>query len=333
MRAPMLLLVLFLGFTLATATVKPSLNLTALTRDAEVVVVGKVMSVTEIGRTQIEVGEAKVGARMMRGDMHVNRVIKGQAPARLSVVFPITDLYIGYRGVAVDQFGMFFLRSKQGEFCFASPYYPSVIAARIGRPSSGNDLERVTTELSYVINSPSSTVRERALTLLVLGTLRVDRATLTLRNGAQRLGHPLNIYAAALLIDRNDISHLKLVADYLRTSSMLKIEDGAFSISVNPARALESLSDSQAIPVLEQLSQAADSITRQYAVRALGNTRSKAAIPALARALEDSDQEVRWVTVIGLSKITGEDWTTMEGFKAREQTILTRWRERVSSLR
>ncbi|MEK7829921.1 MAG: hypothetical protein AAB401_02485, partial [Acidobacteriota bacterium] len=45
------------------------------------------------------------------------------------------------------------------------------------------------------------------------------------------------------------------------------------------------------------------------------------------RALEDSNQEVRWLAVIGLSKIAGEKWIGIETFQDSEQKTLGHWRE------
>lgn len=327
------LLLLLCCSRLATATIKPTLNVTALTKGSDVVVVGEVQSVTEAGRGRVEVGGKHVWGRVMNGELRVDRLIKGQVSKQISFSFFIPDTSVGYVGVIPHQYGMFFLRLEQGRLNFASPYYPSIVATRIGSLEAGDDLARVTAELSYVISSLNSTIREKALALFALDTVRTEQSSLVLRSGADRLSKPLSIYAAALLLNRNDMSRIRLVADYLRSSSRLVIKDGGFGLEISPARALENLSDKRAIPILIQLAKASDPIQRQCAVRALGNTKAREAIPGLAGGLEDSDQEVRWLAVIGLSKMAGEKWIAIETFRDSEENILNRWREWVKDYR
>ena len=61
---------------------------------------------------------------------------------------------------------------------------------------------------------------------------------------------------------------------------------------------------------------------------------SSGVLTALARALDDSDQQVRYSAVAGLAEITGETkWMpSIPLFKEDESPYLAHWHERVSKL-
>src|SRR5918912_81902 len=74
-----LLMTAWLSFTSANATIIPSLDLPALVRDANLIVVGTVESVWEEGRISINIQGHTVRARRRVARLHVDRVLKGQS--------------------------------------------------------------------------------------------------------------------------------------------------------------------------------------------------------------------------------------------------------------
>jgi len=68
---------------------------------------------------------------------------------------------------------------------------------------------------------------------------------------------------------------------------------------------------------------------RRSAAHALRNIADSAGVPALVRALDDPDRDVRYYAVTGLAKITGQDdWLpSLPLFESEEQKYVAHWRE------
>ena len=69
---------------------------------------------------------------------------------------------------------------------------------------------------------------------------------------------------------------------------------------------------------------------RRDAAETLGRT-GPSGVSALTKALDDSDQGVRYAAVTGLAKLTGEieGMPSLEFFKKNEQRYLDHWRGRM----
>ncbi len=72
---------------------------------------------------------------------------------------------------------------------------------------------------------------------------------------------------------------------------------------------------------------------RQGATAALRNTHDPSAITGLAEAVNDTDQEVRYLGVAGLGEITGQnEWTpSTDTFAREEEKYLQHWRAWLAS--
>jgi HEAT repeat protein len=83
------------------------------------------------------------------------------------------------------------------------------------------------------------------------------------------------------------------------------------------------------VPTLATLLKQGDVRVRRAAALALVNTASPSALAPLAQALDDRDHEVRYLAVIGLAEITGQnDWRpSADTFREREADYLSHWEQ------
>jgi hypothetical protein len=329
----LLLIIPFLNPETSLAVPVPGLDVAALTRDAHVIVVGQVISIREEERGNYQIRGNLITARRMRGLFHVNRVLKGKAGTELSFRFFLTDQFVGYEGITLNQFGTLFLRSTTEGYVFASPYHPFIIAARGNCVTSGNDLARVIAELACVLRSSKAATRDQAQAIAALDSVKTPNASTVLRSATRKLPAPLNLYAATALLNRNDVSALPLVERAMQNSSILLVKDEGYYMEGHLGWALRDITNKAAIPALTRLLASTDVETRRGAASGLHNIGTMTAIKPLAKALRDSDWEVRWLAVMGLAKIAGPDkngnswYPAYDEFKQNEQRYVDHWQE------
>lgn len=310
------------------ATIIPALDLPALTRQASLIAVGQVVAVREEGRLLVGIQGQSTPVRRMVANLRVDRVLKGPAErSTISFSFLIPEVPLGYGGIAISQFGMFFLRetSQQG-YAVLNPYFPFIIASPDAPIAKGSDLDRVVAEVAHVLVSTKTSTEERKRAIDVLDRVDTVETTAILQVAARDLDAMLRLRAAAALLRRNDISTLNMVEDAL-LHSLPKIPG---ELLTKLAFALyDGVRDSQAIPALTRLLRAPDVQTRRGAAAALRHTGAEEAIEPLTMALEDSDPRVRYNAVLGLAIITGQsNWgPSIDLFERDEQHYLTYWRE------
>lgn len=310
----------------------PALDLPALTREANLIVVGEATGVLEAGRETIDVHGQLIPARRMVATLRVDRAVKGQPNAMfISVGFLIPDQFLGYRGIAPNQHGMFFLRAtRQPSYVVLDPYYPFIVASRDAPTAKGDDLDRVIGEVAQVLVTPGVSRDEREQVIDVLARVETATATAALQRAARDLDPSLGLRAAAALLRRGDLSTFDKVVDvllhppqHMETDLLRRL---AFAIQ-------DGVKDPSAIPALTRLLRARDIQTRRGAAAALRHTEVEAAIEPLSMALQDSDREVRYHAVFGLAVITGQyEWApSADVFERDEQRYLTHWREWVKT--
>jgi HEAT repeats len=180
-----------------------------------------------------------------------------------------------------------------------------------------------------ILESPKSTVAQRGNALWDIGRLRADGVIPLLQQAAKDQPYPLNILAAANLAWRNDISALPILEEEMMKSSTLKYDGGG----ANLGAFLRRIQDPAAVPSLTRLMRSQDAETRQSAAYALRHIGDEAAIEPLIAGLDDSDQNVRWTSVLGLAEIVGhrsggQSWAPADDtFKQNEQPYLDHWKE------
>jgi HEAT repeats len=324
----LLVVLLLMAARPASAVPIPSLNLTELTNHANLIVVGEVGDVRDDGPTVTEVGGRRVSARRMVVKLSIARVLKGRLDnTDIQFTFVVSDLPLGYVSVAVNQFGMFFLRETQERtLSVVSPYYPFIVAARDAPAAGGQALDQVVAELEHVVTSPRTAPKDRVRGITILDSVRTPSVTQALEQAAQAPYGPAVLYAVAALLKRNDILMLELAektltvtpqTDELELRRML-----AYSIR-------DGVSDPRALPVVTRLLKAEDIDVRRGAAAALRHIGTESVIEPLSQALNDDDREVRYQAVLGLASVTGQnDWgPSIDLFIKDESRYLTYWKD------
>src|SRR5262245_5880906 len=228
---------------------------------------------------------------------------------------------------------MCFLRRADQAYRFISIDSPFMVASDRECVVTGDDLTRVTAELSCVIGSPGATAGEVLDALQALRSIKTTAGTESLRRATKVLGHPLDVVAALYLLDRDDISSLPIVERELQHSPRLEIQDSTIHSEFAIATFLMSIRDPEAIPALTRLMSSPDAETRRGAANALRNTKSVDAVEPLVKALYDPDLDVRWMAVMALAGIAGPDsdgnswYPARDEFQRNEDLYLEHWRD------
>jgi hypothetical protein len=310
------------------ATIVPALDLDQLTQASDLIVVGKVASLRQIGITNLPLDSHQVTSRIEKGVISIDRVLKGEVRGgEVSIQFYIPETDIGWPSVTLDSYGIYFLNLRDdGMFVFANPYYPFTIAA-LGISSTGaNAIDRVVAEISAVLSSPRSTSEQRLNALYLLSRSRSPASTASLSSLLNSSEQALRLSAAGALLERNDTHGLSLAV-----AALLHGSDGVSAVvrhNLSYAVA-QGVRDPNAIPDLKKLLASTDPEIRRAAASALMHSQSPDAITPLLSTLADSDFEVRYYGVVALAEITGQmNWRpNMGDFRTDQEKYLKHWRE------
>lgn len=303
----------------------PLLDLPALTRNADLIVLGQITSIRESGRVTITLEGKATESQSMVAELTARGVLKGKVDSpRIFFTFAVPMVESGYKTIAPSQFGLFFLRADGDErFTVLSPYYPFLVAASDSPKLKGNDLDRVVGTIAHLLAQPSAELRREAI--YILDTASTDEATDALRRAASDGDTVVKLQALAALLRRGDISVLNIAEDFLLHPKPNVDEYLRRNVSVS----LEGIKDPRAIVTLVRLLAAPDIQTRRSSAGALRHMHTTAAIGPLLTALESSDRGVRYQGVIGLAELTGQDeWApSVELFQKDEQHFIAHWKE------
>ncbi|SRR6266404_403590 len=108
----------------------PALDLSALTRGADVIVVGLVRSVLQEESVRIDFQGQSIPARRMLASLHVNRTVKGLTSFReISFRFTLPETDLGYTRISQGQVGIFFLSRSPRGYSVINPHYPFLTAS------------------------------------------------------------------------------------------------------------------------------------------------------------------------------------------------------------
>jgi hypothetical protein len=304
----------------------PILDLAALVDASDLVAVGEVSAVSEIGKTTMTIQGKDMSADVMEAEMRVDRAIKGTATQVIRFRFPVPASGTGYRGVVANSYKLAFFKRHGQVLEFTSPFQPSFPAVSTNAERSGSPFDLVVSEIAAVLGSTISSEDDKVTGIRALRVARTSAATAALKAAAfGSAGEIVRLTAVAALLARNDISVLP-VAEEALTNPQASVPD---EIRQNLAAAIyEGAASEDAIPALTRLLRVPDARVREASAHALRDTKSYKATDALALALNDADLEVRYYGVIGLAEITGQnEWRPLEDdFKANENGYLDHWK-------
>lgn len=317
-----------LMYEVASGAPVPSLDVPSVVEQSDVVVVGTVRSAQDAGPTSVGYGGKSLAAHLIRSEMEVDGVLKGDVDGRkLSFQFVMTDQPVGYATVTAPSYRIVFLRKGNAGWSFASPYHASLPAVPGTQAGEVRDpLASVAIQLGAVVESTESSSDEKQMALFALSTIHMPQATKMIQEGLKLQDPVLRLGAAGFLLQRNNLSGLSLAESALVNAAgeipKYVLHNLAFSIS-------EGVRDENAVPSLTRLLGAQETETRRAAVAALSHSGSSAALEPLALALNDADLQVRYNAVVGLANMTGQpDWrANMDLFQSEEDKYLGHWRD------
>jgi hypothetical protein len=311
MRQHRLILVLLstmaLNVSLSYAVGVSALVLETVTNDSSVIVVGNVISVSEIGTKRVTIDSQEFPARVLIGVVHIDQVLKGTVSSHtVSFRFYVPGTDVGWESVAANTYGAFFFKpDTDGDLEFTNPYYPSVPAVS-GSPVSGSTpIDRVMGALSAVIYSSETTLSQKEDAVRLLSDSKNPTSTTLLRSALSHTEEDIRLRAAAALLRRSDSSGLALAVQILSRSPS-DIPQGNLAGLLYGIRELR---DPNAVAALTVLVKSPSHEIREAVAEGLWRTHSQAAIVPLLSMLGDPDRNVRYYSVIGLAEVTGQlDW-------------------------
>jgi hypothetical protein len=329
MRKDGRLLVVALALVAGTATAVPvpTLDLRSLVESSDLVVVGTINSVVEREQTTVVIGAGQMHGRIMTGLISDGQALKGSAESStLEIQFVLPDDYIGYRSISEGTKQLFFLKKKAGQFEPTNPYYPTLVA--VSGPSQRGDsaFEAVVRRIAAVLQSPSETAERKEQAVVALWGVQSENAAAGLRFALRDQAQNVKLFAAAALLRVNDLSALPVAEAALSATGEALPTNAAQNLQAGIA---EGLTAEGAIPALNRLCEAPDASTRRAAVSALRRTKSPLAIAALGKALQDRDEDVRFLAVVGLADVTGDasHRPNRQSFRANETQYVTFWKD------
>lgn len=287
------------------------LNLEHLTNNADLIIIGRVNSISNTGRATATLG--------------IDKVIKGEADGRTVDFEFFPNRPSSWVRIQPDVFGMFFLKWNEAGagYRILDPTYPAVIAPANAVLSKEGGLERTVNVVGQVLLT--SRADDRRVAVSVLRGALTDRATELLRQGARDRDSVVRMQSVSALLNRNDIETLAIAE-----RTLLNPPAGTEPYLLdNISAALEGIKDPRAIPALQRLLQSSNSRTRHSAVSALRQMHVNEAVEGLVIALGDNTRDVRYEGVIGLAELTGQNqWAPdTESFASNEQKYLNHWKE------
>jgi len=313
----------FLGVVCSIAAPIPALDLPALVKESDIIVLGQVVSVKEEGRTTINIQGRSMAARRMVASLRADKILKGQlSAAGVPIVFFTTELPLGYQNIVATQYGMFFLR---GDYVVNNPYYPFIVAAQGATAEEGDVLDRVIAHVAHVLITPEMSLDQRRQAVEILSKVETTATTEVLRRTVQSSNILLRFQAVAALLRRNDVSALNTAEEALLQPQQNTDKDLLSSLAF---AIRDGIRDPRAIPSLTRLLFAPDVQTRRGAAAALRHTEIDAVIEPLSLALNDADKEVRFQAVLGLAMVTGNtDYApSFDLYEQDEKRYLDYWR-------
>lgn len=303
------------------AAIIPILDISDLATSADLIAIGPITSVEEVGATSIETLNGSVPARAMRATMTLDQLVKGRETAStIEILFALPDRQIGYANVSSGSYSIVFVRKRDtGVYGFVSPYYPTLRAVPGTSGAGDNPYERV---LSILIAGLQASTLPEARSLIIMQLARIDNPIVidALTSVLSDTDPTVRLMATASLLSSGQVSALPLAEVALGSDT--NVDSGLLhNLRIGISEGMRS---EDAIPGLERLLQNADPETRRAAANALSKTESLLIVKPLMSALDNSDSDVRLAAVQGLAKILDQRklLPTIDGFRADEQRYI-----------
>lgn len=306
------------AITLAKATIAavtlaaaPAFDLAALVDRADLVVVGRIVSVTDGGAA---------APGVLRGAIEVDAIVKGPQIG----LAKFTTRQRGIEPTPADACAIFFLAREGEEYGFLDTKMSSVAAACGTEPTSVEPLDRAIDAIGSAARSRALPVDARLNAMAALAATGRPRAVASLRPLLRDQERQVQISAAAALMRLGDAAPLPLAEGLLLGAGAAPAPGSDAAVLLG---AMSSVREPRAVGSLARLLGSSVPAVRAAAAAALGHTRSEPAIAPLARALDDGDVDVRYAVVVAFSELAGETPIDAAAFRADPERYMSRWRE------
>lgn len=233
---------------------------------------------------------------------------------------------MGYPGLATGS-QLVFLRESDGRLVFTDRHYPTLPAAAgegASTADTGNPLGRVVAELGNVLASTvTSTPMKWSVLAIAYAVPKTASFSSSLQAGLRATTDiVLRERIDAELIRRADITSLRLAANWLLTDTL---SESSRNETLNAIA--NSLTNPDAVPVLNDLLRSGGPSVRRAAMEALWHIGVPSSVELLIAGLKDNDHQVRFYAVRALADIYNDpDWGPAEGlFDRDEERYLTYW--------
>jgi hypothetical protein len=311
-----------------------NLRIEDLVKTSDVIAIADVVEVRAVGpAAPIAFRGQQIPAEAYIAELATRVSIKGSIPNRMSVKYELPTSFIGYQGLRRGT-RMVFLRKDGAGYTLADPYYPDFPAtASESAPAfgSGDYAAMVVDAMLAVVASSSATAAEKSEILRVDYVIPSSKAAIgAFKSALATAKEPeLEQRLQGELIRLGDIGELPSVAHTL-LNSLATDNQRVWLLYVIG----NDLTNPRAIPALQPLLRSTDNSIREAAAQALWHIADSAAVPSLAKALEDPDEQVRFYAVRGCADIAGQvGWggPSESEFHEHQQKYLTHWEDWVKS--
>jgi hypothetical protein len=288
------------------------LNIATLTDSSQVIVVGEVLRVVQVGNGEIPMPDGKPYAcESMTAFIRVDEVLKGEiANSTIQVGYLQNSNWEGGPLTNVLREGtylMFFLKTDGEKFAFTAPEQSSMPMSHsrsaLSHSSDRDVYTQVLLHLGEGLFDEQASSQERTRTIFVIDFEQSPIVPKMFKDAlncpAARSDYPFRFELLAALVRHKDLS----VLPDLETALLTNHEDALNNARGNMIYALQEIDPSLSGPILIQALKLPESQLRVAAAAALGSVGSNDAKAALFRALDDPDTEVRGRAINSLTGI------------------------------
>lgn len=330
MASRQVLFVILISASIAASPVTP-IDIAHLIANSDVAVVCDINTVNLEETSQKNLNGVSTPVDVFVAHTTVIAVLKGglrQSDLSFRFTIPRGDAGHSYKRTVPGTRRLVFLRSSVGGYDFTDPHSPSVPASGNTKHQSSNPEINAIAQVVDVVQSKSTSIQDKLEAIIDLRTAKSEEivpAFRTALNFPDASEHSeFRGYLLAELLNHGDISVLPLVGEILMKEQPGFPEHVVHNLSYSLSR----VRDPRGVDNLAALLSASRLETRRYAAEGLRHLGSRA-VPALVVALGDTDEDVRYLGVIGLadvSKVRG--WRpSEEEFKYNQQKYLSFWQE------
>ncbi|PYR26545.1 MAG: hypothetical protein DMF98_08655 [Acidobacteria bacterium] len=298
-------------------------DLLELTREADTIVLGRIVAARDIGP-----GGSGERERIVETDVEVDETIKGTSAAAVKYRFRSATVGLESLDSMLRQERVFFLRRSGTYLEAANEYYPSIVGIRSVVRGTTEPLDRVIEIVGGVIQAPTVPTATRVEAIYTLWRIKRATVAVPLRRAVNERNLDVRLAAAAALLSIDDLGGWPAAEGVLLARSPVVPNDSDSMHNLIVA-ITESVKSKQSIPFLARLLRSDDARVRRAATSALGHAHAAESIAPLVQALDDRDQETRLNSIRAFAEIAGkhDQSPSDEAFRRDPERYVAFWKD------